>query len=133
MGSQGLAGGLHGLEGLLMGSQGLADGASLLGAEVLRLVLLSAVELPQVVLLLLVHHDVHAGHGLADYTDLGQLRSGATGDLGHSELGQLSLEVIELLHQVLLLLGPQLGAFYLTHDDKGETSFKVLYSSSVAW
>lgn len=64
-----------------MGSQGLADGASLLGAEVLRLVLLSAVELPQVVLLLLVHHDVHAGHGLTDHTDLGQLRSGATGDL----------------------------------------------------
>ena len=34
-------------------------------------VILTPVELPQVLLLLLVHHDVDPGDGLADHADLG--------------------------------------------------------------
>lgn len=45
--------------------QRLADGAGLLRPQVQRLELLSAVELAQVLLRLLVNHDVHAGDGLA--------------------------------------------------------------------
>ena len=93
----------------------LADGASLLGSQVQGLVLLALVELPQVLLLLLVHHDVDAGDGLPDHADLGELGGGAAGDLGHAELGQLSLEVIQLLGQVFLLLLAKLRALDLTH------------------
>lgn len=36
-------------------------------------------------------------------------------DLGNTELGELSLEVIQLLGQLLLLLVTQLGALDLPH------------------
>ena len=93
----------------------LADGASLLGSQVQGLVLLALVELPQVLLLLLVHHDVDAGDRLPDDADLGELGGRSTGHLGHSQLGELSLEIIQLLGQLLLLLLAELGALYLTH------------------
>ena len=93
----------------------LADGSGLLGAKVQGFVLLALVELPQVLLLLLVHHDVDAGDGLPDDADLGELGGGPTGHLGHSQLGELSLEIIQLLGQFLLLLLAELGALYLTH------------------
>ena len=44
-------------------------------------IILTLVELPQVLLLLLVHHDVDPGDGLADHADLGELGSGAAGHL----------------------------------------------------
>ena len=44
-------------------------------------IILTLVELPQVLLLLLVHHDVDPGDGLADHADLGELRGGAAGHL----------------------------------------------------
>ena len=93
----------------------LADGASLLGSQVQGLVFLALVELPQIVLLLLVHHDVNAGDGLTDDADLGELGGGAPSHLGHAELGKLSLEVIKLLGQVFLLLLAKLRALDLTH------------------
>merc|ERR1740137_475236 len=58
---------LGGIQRLLVGGEGLADSPGLLGAKVDGLVLLALVELPQVLLLLLVHHDVHAGNGLPDH------------------------------------------------------------------
>lgn len=95
------------------GGQGLAHGAGLLGAEVQRDVLLALVQLAQVLLRLGVHHDVHPGDGLADDADLGQLGGSSTGDLGHAQVEQLSLELLELLGQLLLVLGPQFRALDL--------------------
>ena len=44
-------------------------------------VILTLVELPQVLLLLLVHHDVDPGDGLAHHADLGELGSGTASHL----------------------------------------------------
>jgi len=93
----------------------LADGAGLLGAEVEGLVILARVELPQVVLLLLVHDDVNAGDGLPDDADLGELGGGSSSHLGDAKLSELGLEIIELLGEVFLLLLAKLGALDLTH------------------
>merc|ERR1740137_428787 len=106
---------LGGLQRLLVGGESLADSPGLLGAEVDGLVLLALVELPQ--LLLLVHHDVHAGNGLPDHTDFGQFRSGSSGHLGDTELSKLCLEVIKLFSQLFLLAVTQLGALNLTHRE----------------
>merc|ERR1719357_1122386 len=93
----------------------LADSSGLLWAQVQRLVLLALVEFPQVLLLLLVHHDVHAGDGFSDHTDLGELRGSSSSHLSHSELGKFRLEVIELLGQLFLLAITQLRALDFTH------------------
>ena len=77
---------------------------------------------------------MHAGDGLPDDADLGELGSGSASDLntftlyyitftvplqlyylGHSELGELGLKIIELLGEVFLLLLAKLGALDLTH------------------
>ena len=68
-----------------MAGQSLPDGPGLLGPQVEGLVLLVLVQLTQVLLLLLGHHDVDAGDGLADHTDLGKLGGGATGHLNYCE------------------------------------------------
>ncbi len=78
--------------------------------KALSLSLTHPVELSDVLLLLLVHDDVDPGDGLAHDADLGQLGGGAAGHLGHPKAGQLRLEVIQLLRQLLLLLGAQLAA-----------------------
>ena len=61
------------------------------------------VQLPEVLLLLLVHDNVDPGDGLANDADLGELGSGATSHLGHLQGCQLVLEVVELLAQLLFL------------------------------
>ena len=109
----------------------LADGAGLLGAKVQRLVLLPLVELPQVLFLLLVHDDVHPSDGLPHNSDLGEFGGGTTGylrlsmdklnktcitHLSDAELGELGLEIIQLLGQLLLLASAQLGALDLAHS-----------------
>ena len=53
-----------------MGGECLPDGTGLLGPQVEGLVLLILVKLPQVLFLLLSHHDVHASNGLTHNTDL---------------------------------------------------------------
>ena len=50
--------------------QSLSHSPGLLGSEVEGLVLLISVKLPQVVLLLLGHDNVHTGDGFAHDTDL---------------------------------------------------------------
>ena len=98
-----------------MPGERLADSAGLLGPQVQGLVLLVLVQLTEVLLLLLVHHNVDASDGLADHADLGELGGGATGDLGHAQLGQLGLQLLQLFGEVLLLLLPQVAALYLAH------------------
>jgi len=108
---------LGGLQRLLVGGESLADSPGLLWAEVQGLVLLALVELPQVLLLLLVHHNVDASDGLPDHADLGQLGGGSSSHLGDTELSKLCLEVIELFSQLFLLAVTQLGALNLTHRE----------------
>ena len=60
------------------------------------------VEFPEVLLLLLVHDNVDPGDGLAHDPDLAELGSGSAGHLGNFEGGQLVLQVVELLAQLLL-------------------------------
>jgi len=91
----------------------LAQSPGLLGSQIQRLVLLATVQLPQVLLLLLVHHNVNASNGFADHADLGELGGGTARDLGHTQVSQLLLEVIELLGKLLLLFGAELGALDL--------------------
>jgi hypothetical protein len=44
---------------------------------------------------------------------LGELGGCSTGDLGDAELGQLVLQVVQLLQQLLLLLAPQISSLDL--------------------
>ena len=60
----------------------------------------------------MVHDDVHAGDGLADDADLGQLGRRPAGHLGHAEGGQLILERLKLLGELLFLLGTEVGALH---------------------
>ena len=57
-----------------------------------------------------MHDDVHPGDGLANHADLGQLGGCPAGDLCDPERGQLVLERLQLLGQLLLLLGAEVGA-----------------------
>ena len=52
-----------------------------------------------------------AGGGL----HLGKLRGGTARDLGNAERGQLGLELLQLLHEVGLVLGAQLMNLQLRH------------------
>merc|ERR1719481_2111931 len=107
---------LGGLQGLLVCGESLANSSGFLGAQVQRLVLLALVEFSQILFLLLVHHNVHAGDGLPDHADLGQLGCRSSSHLCHAKLSELSLEIIELLGQLFLLAVTQFGALYLTHS-----------------
>lgn len=80
------------------------------------------VQLPQVLLLLLVHNNVNTSDGFTDNTNLGQFGSGATGDLGHPQGAQLILEVFQLLGQLILGLVAELGALDLTLENKMKLS-----------
>ena len=83
------------------------------------------VQLPQVLLLLLVHDDVDAGDRLADDADLGELGGRAAGDLGHAEGGELGLELVQLLGQLLLLLGAKLAALDLALEGGNHKGCRV--------
>lgn len=124
--------------------QGLANGTGLLLAQIQRLVLLVLEHLAQILLLLLVHHNVDASDGLAynaaamaktnmispigtSHTHaqqtvdvvvvfdlhLGELGWCSAGDLSHTQIEQLILELIQLLGELLLVLSSQLGALNL--------------------
>merc|ERR1712216_573052 len=90
--------------------------------ECLALSLTSSLE-PSVVLtestlLGLVDHSEHTSNVLAHHLDLGQLRGSTPSHLRHTQVGELGLELIELLGEVSLGLGllPQLVALHLRHD-----------------
>ena len=60
------------------------------------------------------HHDIRSGDGLADDAELVQPGGSSTGDLRYTQVEQLSLELLELLGQILLVLGPLFQAFHIT-------------------
>ncbi len=68
------------------------------------------VQFSQILFLLLVHHNVHTGDGFADHTDLAELGSRTTSDLGNFEGTEFGLQILELLGQLFFLLASQLGA-----------------------
>lgn len=131
---------LLGLEGSLVLGQTTTDGAGLLGAKVKRHVLLGLVEKTKLLALLGVDDGQSASNGLADVVataqsasnsflpiprisgvlirdkngfgvHLGELGVVSTDDLLDAEVGELVLELVNLLDEVLLGLGPQLGGF----------------------
>lgn len=75
-----------------------------------KICLTYSVQFPEVLLLFLVHHNVHTGNGFANHTDFAQLRGRSAGDLSHFEATKFGLQIIELLGQLFFLLGSQLGA-----------------------
>lgn len=50
------------------------------------------------------------------YLHLGELGSSSSGNLGHTELGQLVLQVVQLLEQLFLLLASQVSCLDLGLD-----------------
>jgi len=88
---------------LLCWCESLTDGPGLLHTEVQRLVRALTVGLAQGAALSLVVHGQHASDGLADDGDLCEFGcSPLSRDLGHSELAEFRLEIIQLLQQILL-------------------------------
>jgi len=108
------------LDGQLVLGEGAADGACLLGTQVLGLEALVLVELAQVLLLCLVDDCEHARDGLAHVTDLGELRGRAAGNLGNPQLRQLRLQLIELLNKFILLFTPKVFCLNLAHVYRSE-------------
>ena len=111
---------------LLFSLQGLTDLLGLLWAQVQWHILLALVLLPSFRLLLLVVDRQNARNGFPHGLDLGQLGSSATGDLGHTKLGQLCLRVIQLLQQLLGGLVPQLVGFHLHGSHRTPASLQAL-------
>lgn len=134
--------------------QGLANGTGLLFAQIQRLVLLVLEHLAQIFLLLLVHHNVDASDGLAYnaaamaktiinpianptqqtvdvvvvfYLHLGELGWCSAGDLSHTQIEQLILELIQLLGELLLVLSSQLGALNLHLEKTKKKRKQELY------
>lgn len=59
---------------------------------------------------------------------LGQLGWGTTGDLSHSQVEQFGLQLIELLNQLLLLLGTEFRALHF--HLQAETTFSLLHTNT---
>lgn len=57
------------------------------------------------------------------YSHLGELRGSSASHLGHTQVEELVLELIQLLGQLLLVLRPQLGALNL--HLRGKKSTKI--------
>ena len=79
------------------------------------------VEFAQVLLLLLVHHNVDPGDVLADNANLGELGGGPAGDFSNLESGELILQLLELLAELLLALLAELVALIASLETKLST------------
>ncbi|GMT05233.1 hypothetical protein PENTCL1PPCAC_27407, partial [Pristionchus entomophagus] len=101
------------LEGSLVGGEGATHSTGLLVPDVGGKVLLSLKELSQLLLLGLVDDGQNASDVLADDSDLGELGSGSTSDLGDLETGKLGLLLLEGLEKSLLGLSAELSSLSL--------------------
>lgn len=114
-----LAGFLSRLERLLLGRQCTTSGTGKLWAQINGLVGLSSVDTSQVLLLRLVDDGENAGNVLSEDANLGELRGGTAGNLGDTQVGQLLLQLIKLLQQIVLLLAAQILHLELSHCELG--------------
>eukprot|EP00439_Symbiodinium_sp_Y106_P021201 s9242_g2.t1 len=95
--------------------EGTTDLAGLLRSQIQRHILLARILLPGLCLLLLVVHGQDPGDGLANGLDLCQLGRSAARHLRDTQLGQLSLHVVQLLQQLLGGLVAQLICLHAHH------------------
>lgn len=99
--------------------QCLTNGPGPLWSQVFRDVLFSPVQLPQIFLLILLHDSQDTGDVFAEYPDFGQFRCSSAGHFRHSQIGQFLLQLVQLLHQLLLFLTPQILRLDLHFVDSG--------------
>lgn len=88
-------------------AQSPPDGARLLGSEIKGKVFLAGVELAESVTLVGVDDGEDTGDRFAEVVDSRQFRSSAASDLLHTQSAQLGLQLIELLLEVIFVLGPE--------------------------
>ena len=89
-------------------SQCTTLGSCQFATKVQRLVLGALVELSKVFLLCLMDDSQHSGNTLADNTNFAELGSMSPCYFGNPELGQLLLQLFELVFKLLLLLASKL-------------------------
>ena len=99
---------LASLAARLIGLEGQAAAVSQLGAEVLWLPLLVLVVLAEVLTLILVEDGEDAGNVLAHDVDLAKLGGISANLLGNAELGELLLELTQLLQELGLVLAAEI-------------------------
>ena len=102
-----------------MGSEGLPYSSRLFRPQVLRHMLLPLIQLAEIFLLVLVDDSQDSGDVLPKDADFGEFRRGTTSNFGHSEVGQLLLQVIQLFQQLFLLLSPQVLRLDFGHFSPG--------------
>jgi hypothetical protein len=100
-------------DGALLRGQTAADSPGLLGPEVERGVLLGLVEEAELRSLLGVDNGEDAGDGLSEVVDLVELGARG-GNLLDPELAELSLQLAELLGELVLVLAPELTGLDLS-------------------
>merc|ERR1711861_55952 len=83
----------------LMRCETTTDCACLLGTKLQWFILEAAVEVAHSLLLGGINHCQHTSDVLANDFDLGQLGGCSTGHLGDTQVGELGLKLIQLLHQ----------------------------------
>merc|ERR1712126_748981 len=103
------------LDGLLGGREGASFGTRQLLAQIQRLRFLILVKLAKFGLLFLMGDSEDARDGLADHANLGQLARCPSRDLSDSEGRQFLLQLIELFHQLFLLLAAQFVSLDFCH------------------
>ena len=101
----------------LFGSQSSSHRSRLLRSELLRHKLLVLVQLSELLLHVLVVDREHPCDILSDDTDLRQLGSGSSHDLGNPQGLELALELAELTQKLSLRLIPDLMCLDLAHPE----------------
>lgn len=111
--------------------QTAADGTGLLGAEIEGKSLLGTENLLEFRALRLVDHGQNSCNALANLLDLGKLGRSTGRHFGDSQLEQLALQLLELLRQLVLGLGPQFVRSNLDHLQRfsPETSYQMKSTS----
>lgn len=101
------------LEGGLVLGESAAEGTGEAGSEVKRSVLLVLVEQTELGALVGVDDGENASDRLANVVDSLSLRRGTGSDLLDTELGELGLQLLELLGKFFLALSPELTSLDL--------------------
>jgi hypothetical protein len=95
-----------------------ADSPSLLGAQIQRHVFFLAIGFPQTGLLRLTDDGQNLGDGQPHHLDLRELVGGTACHLSYSQKSQLRFQLLQLIEEFGLALGPKLVDLELSHDEK---------------